>query len=166
MSKSNASKVKGLLTQERLKQLLSYNKLDGTFTWIVNVSNVRVGTQAGAPHAKGYTHIRIDRKHYLAHRLAWLYEYGEWPKDQLDHINRNKKDNRICNLRDVSGRENQCNNSRNTSGFPGVSWMPKRGKWRAAIHIDGKNTHLGEYLSVERASVSYRLARLWLERQK
>lgn len=103
-----------MITQEYLKERLTYNPQTGVFIW--NSSNikghVKKGKIAGSKDSRGYIKIQIDRKDYTAHRLAWLYEYGEWPKYTIDHINRIKYDNSINNLRDVTQAENNKNQKR------------------------------------------------------
>ena len=84
-----------MLTQERLKELLHYDEETGLFTRKTRVASRMKGTISGARHNKGYVQIMIDGDNYLAHRLAWFYVYGEWPKNQIDHINRIKTDNKI-----------------------------------------------------------------------
>jgi hypothetical protein len=100
-----------LPTQSRLLELLDYDKDSGNFTWIKSPRRgVAPGSIAGTPTTKGYRHIMIDRRRYFAHRLAWLYVYGEDPGDlQLDHINRVRSDNRIDNLRLATQSENGLN---------------------------------------------------------
>ena len=145
------------ITQERLKELLHYDPETGVFTWLVRLSNRGlVGSHAGSLVA-GYIDIGISSKSYRAHRLAWLYVNGEWPEDALDHINGDTADNRIKNLRETNKSENGQNvceaRINNQSGFLGVS--PKRGKWRATIMVDGKQTHLGSFDTPELAADAY-----------
>jgi len=99
-----------MITQDKLKEILDYNQHTGLFTWkkIKKYSNRSVGDIAGSL-SLGYVVIGIDKKIYKAHRLAWLYVYGEFPKEQLDHINGNKEDNRICNLREANQSQNNFN---------------------------------------------------------
>lgn len=88
-----------MLTQARLKELFHYDKETGAFTHIKARRGVRVGKILGCLANNGYLVIRADGKLYLAHRLAWMYVHGAFPPDQLDHINRMRTDNRLCNLR-------------------------------------------------------------------
>ena len=98
------------LTQKELKVFLHYCPTSGVFTRSITVCNkARKGDKISGKTTKGYIRVRIKRTEYYAHRLAWLYVYGEWPKDQIDHINRDKSDNRITNLRDVTCSENNRN---------------------------------------------------------
>ncbi len=143
------------LTAEYLRSVLHYDPETGLFTWKVRAANrVKVGDAAGCPNGDGYLHIKVQSRLYKAHRLAWLYMNGEWPKDQLDHINRNRSDNRIANLREVSHKQNQQNagkSSTNTSGHTGVSWNKQNSKWRALIMHNRKLIHLGYFATLEEA---------------
>lgn len=108
-----------------------------------------------------YASLRILGKNFRAHRIAWLMTYGEFPKKQLDHINCIKTDNRIANLREADQSKNQANcrlNSRNTSGFKGVSWYRTEKRWRARIEVNGKCISLGYFIEVEDAHAAYRQA--------
>jgi hypothetical protein len=143
-----------MLTQERLKELLNYDSETGIFTRKTSIAGHKAGSISGASQNKGYIQMYVDGKNYLAHRLAWLYVYGCFPKYQIDHINRNKKDNRIVNLRDVSNSINQHNNtlrSHNTSGTTGVMFSQKRKHWVSQIHIDNKRIYLGTFKDKEMA---------------
>jgi HNH endonuclease len=90
----------GIITRTRLKEFLHYDPETGVFTWLVKpCRNILAGSIAGNVMNEGYVMVKIDRKNYKAHRLAWLYVHGTFPPDQLDHINRGRADNRLCNLR-------------------------------------------------------------------
>src|SRR5690349_20811660 len=117
------------LTPDKVRQVLSYDAITGQFTWRVSKGlRVRAGGNAGfvAQGANtGYVIIGIDGRQYRAHRLAWFYVTGEWPPDEIDHINGNRADNRWANLRPATVAENQRNRAkskRNTSGYKGVYW--------------------------------------------
>ena len=143
------------LTAEQLRSILDYNPDTGIFTRKVSTSNrVKVGAAAGSVNGQGYLNIKVQSRLYKAHRLAWLYVNGAWPKDQIDHINRNRSDNRISNLRDVSRKQNGQNagkRSDNKSGHPGVCWNKQRSKWEARIKHNNKQIHLGYYSTIEEA---------------
>ena len=143
-----------MLTHERLTELLHYDESTGIFTRKVKVASRLAGSVAGAKHNKGYVQIMIDCENYLAHRLAWFYFYKEWPKNQIDHINRIKTDNRIENLRDVTNSINQHNNStrrHNTSGTTGVMSLKSRNCWCAQIYVNNKRIYLGVFKTKEQA---------------
>ena len=143
------------LTAERLRELMHYDQGTGIFTRKVSTApNARAGDVVGAPMSAGYLTTTINHKHHLLHRLAWLYVYGAWPTTNLDHINRIRTDNRICNLREATPTQNARNMSKasnNTSGHPGVHWRSDRAKWWALIESDGQKHYLGCYSTIEEA---------------
>ena len=150
------------LTAEYLRSVLHYAQETGIFTWKVSTARrVKVGDIAGCPNGRGYLLISVCSRLYPAHRLAWLYMYGEWPKDQLDHINRNRSDNRIANLREATSKQNNQNagkRSDNTSGHPGVSWHKRKSKWRASIKHNYKHIYLGYFSILEEAIAARKVA--------
>ncbi len=147
------------LTADQLKDMLDYDAGTGVFVWKTRPSKaVRAGDVAGCVEKRiGYITIGIAGRVYKAHRLAWLYVYGSWPKGLIDHINGNKADNRIDNLRDVFADGNSQNvrkpNRRNKSGFMGVIWF--QNKWRASMSVNGKSKWLGDYSTPEEAHQVY-----------
>lgn len=147
-----------ILTQARLKSLLVYNEHTGNFFRKVGRKGAGfVGTVAGSP-SNGYLTIMIDGKNYRCHRLAWLYVHGEFPEGHLDHINQNKTDNRISNLRVATKKQNAENTgiqSNNKSGYRGVFWNSQKSKWHAKIKHHGKTTHLGFFDDPVLASIAY-----------
>ena len=148
------------LTHEKLKSLLHYNQDTGVFTWLVRRGgDANAGTLAGCKHGHGYIDIKIDDKTYQAHRLAFLYVTGEWPKkDEVDHINRIRDDNRWANLREADVSENRSNvaiRSDNKSGGKGVYWRKEERKWNASIRHNGKRYSLGRYESLAEAIEAY-----------
>ena len=150
-----------MITQEKLKELLHYDPDTGVFTWRVKTSyRVEIGQIAGTLR-HGYIGISIKRKKYFAHRLAWLYVYGNFPDKDVDHINQVKSDNRISNLRLATRRQNCFNkgkNKNNTSGYKGVYFDKRLSRWTAGIFIDGKRRHLGVFDDPKKASDAYQLA--------
>jgi hypothetical protein len=146
------------LTQQYLSEILDYNPVTGVFTWKVSRGSNKAGNRAGSSHSRGYRVIRINGKNYKEHRLAWLYYYGYMPTKQLDHRSGVKDDNRIDNLREASNAENQQNlgkNINNTSGFTGVTYDKRSGKWMARIKKDGKRIFLGSFNTPELAYAAY-----------
>lgn len=145
------------LTQEQLKEILHYDPSTGVFIWKKTSSpyaNLLVGLEAGCIGSRGYREIRIAQKLYHAHRLAWLYNFGEFPKGIIDHKNQDKLDNRLSNLRVVSHSENRQNSKiskNNTSGRSGVWWCNRTRKWRAAIWLKEKRKNLGYYTKIKDA---------------
>jgi hypothetical protein len=150
------------ITQERLKELLHYDPDTGVFIWIKKSSpKTLIGSAAGSLSKEGYWRIMIDGKSHKTHRLAWLYVYGEFPNGILDHINRDKADNRISNLRIVTFSENNQNSKiykNNTSGVTGVYWHKVQQKWKACVRISRKLKHLGSFITMEEAIAARRLA--------
>lgn len=149
-----------MLTQKELKKILKYNYNTGAFTWIKRLSNRSIIGKSAGSLSNGYILIMIEGKNYRAHRLAWLYHYGYMPENGIDHINRDKSDNRIENLREVSQQCNTRNTSNfkhNTSGVKGVSWFSRTNKWIARIKVNGKEYHLGYHKDLIEA-VAHRLA--------
>lgn len=146
------------MNQKELKRILHYSEHTGVFTWRVRPCQaVMAGTVAGCFDANGYRLIKIAKVIYKAHRLAWLYKTGRWPKHQIDHINGKRSDNRFANLRDVTGSVNKQNlrkaQANNISGFLGVN--KRYGRYNAAITIDGKLRHLGAFDTPEEAHAIY-----------
>ena len=146
------------ITAEEIKQVLSYDRDTGLFTWLVDCGSNKVKGKIAGAEKEGYITIHIDSQQYRAHILAWIYVYGYTP-DELDHENRIKSDNRIKNLRlttRVLNAQNRAPQSRNTSGVSGVCLNKKSGKWRATLTTNGEFRYLGEYLLMEDA-ISARL---------
>lgn len=153
-------RVNSPLTQSKLKDQLNYNPETGIFTWVSIKQKVHIGMIAGGYTDKGYILINIFGRKYAAHRLAWLYVYGEFPPDLIDHINGIKDDNRICNLRKATPAENNQNirkafKSNKSSGLLGVSWLEYKKKWHSRIVINGKQKSLGFYKTPMEAHEAY-----------
>lgn len=145
-----------MLDQKRLQEVLDYCPTKGEFTWKVRISGRRtVGQKAGGCHRTGYWRIQVDGKIYGRGRLVWLYVHGVWPREQIDHINLNKADDRISNLREATPAENTYNRSKNknnTTGYTGVQL--KRKKYVALI----KGRYLGRFNTPEEAAFAYQTA--------
>ena len=143
-----------MLTQERLKELFHYDPETGVFTRLVGQCGAPTGVLKNKPTKQGYLRIQVDKKRYPLHQLAWLYIYGRFPFRLMDHINHDKVDNRITNLREVTSQENQKNRSKpttNKSGFIGVLKDKHKEKWRAQIVSNGKSIYLGTFKNKEDA---------------
>ncbi len=149
------------LTANRLREVLSFDSSTGAMCWSKppSPSRVKPGQVAGSVAKSGYLTIRIDRTLYLAHRLAWLYVHGEWPTQKIDHINGDKHDNRIANLRLATDRVNAQNvrkpQANNTSGFLGVTFCRWTNRWLAQIQTGGKHHNLGRFDTPELAHAAY-----------
>ena len=152
--------MKANLTASRLRQVLSYDKKTGLFTWIERPNRrIAIGTTAGSVNRWGYVAIRVDGERYMAHRLAWLWVHGWWPELEIDHINGNRSDNRWANLRTCTAAENRQNQraSRcgNSSGLLGVSWNSRLRRWVSQISVNGKHRYLGLFDTKEAAHTEY-----------
>jgi len=151
------------LTAAQLRSVVHYDPETGLFTWRPTIDHWRAGLPAGTQSKKyvvlgigttsrseqlRYYVLGVRKRVYRAHRLAWLYVYGEWPDGEIDHINLNGLDNRIANLRLATPTQNSCNRGLrkdNTSGIKGVSWNKRDRKWLAHITVNGKQHHLGVF---------------------
>ncbi len=155
-----------MITQEYLKECLSYDPVAGVFVWSkrpihhfsscrsMNAWNARFPSNGAGSVDQGYLRIRISGHSFLAHRLAWLYMTGSFPDDQVDHINGDRSDNRMANLRCVTHSDNVKNakiRADNSSGRQGVSFDKGTGKWRAHIGVNGRGLYLGLFGDFEDA---------------
>ena len=143
-----------LITAEYVRDILDYNAETGDFTWRRREEmplkwNARfAGHKAGSMAKNGYFRVTINYVDYFAHRLAWLYVTGSWPKEQIDHADLNQLNNRWVNLREATGAQNVCNRrlqSNNKSGFKGVCWDKRFGKWQVSIGLNGKRKTIGYF---------------------
>lgn len=135
-----------MITLDEAKKILSYNYKTGEFININKSSKKMYGKKSGSLNFYGYLDIGINKKLVKAHRLAWLFYYGEWPIGQIDHINGNRSDNRIKNLRNVTHQENQMNKNIHRKGkLVGSSFYKRTGKWHSCIRINKKAVHIGYF---------------------
>lgn len=149
-----------MITQERLKEVLDYNLSTGAWEWKISRGSVKIGKAAGHKDlSHGYIKIKVDGKHYKAHRLAFLYVEGRYPTDrEVDHKNMNRVDNRWSNLRlatPVQQRANRRVQSNNSLGVKGVSIFKRKPshkvKYRAVV---GKKT-IGYFDTIAAARIAY-----------
>lgn len=151
--------MKSNVSLERLRSLLDFDPETGVFKWKVARCNVKAGDVAGSVSLhNGYIELRIDRKLYLGHRLAWLYVHGTWPESQIDHRNKVRSDNRIKNLRPASRCQNAQNTKTpitNTSGYRGVSWHNQSGKWQVTLIANKRRKFLGLFADKEEGAIAY-----------
>lgn len=141
-----------------LKSVLDYCPATGVFTWKTQRTWRRnAGEEAGGTlDGKGYPRLGIAGKRYTAHRLAWFYVHGVWPSDDIDHINGDRTDNRLCNLRPATRSENNFNKGSSAkSGFKGVTKSPLCQSWRAEIKVGGVRRYLGSFRTPEAAHAAY-----------
>lgn len=152
------------ISQQRLFYLMDYESSTEQFTWKKSTSNVvRKKRKISKNKKSRYLRIQLDGNRYYAHHLAWLWFYGKLPKTQIDHINCDSFDNRICNLRLSNQQQNCFNRSKaknNTSGTKGVVWHPKQKKWNAVISFNNQKIHLGSFDNLTSARIAVRDARI------
>lgn len=145
-----------------IREVLEYNPLTGFFFWKVPTTNaVEVGSVAGGLTEDGYVVIRVFKRLYRAHRLAFAFIHGRWPSGDVDHRDLIRTNNAASNLRECSKSENQCNRTRQSngaSGFKGVTYDKQTGKFKAQIGLGGKNYHLGRFKTKVEAASVYNLA--------
>ncbi len=153
------SNFNSTLTVDQLRDVLNYDHTTGAFVWAKPTGRrVKVGSRAGAKNADGYISIRVFRKNYLAHRLAYLYVNGVWPSSFIDHANGVRDDNRIENLRlasMVENNRNTKNRATNTSGYKGVTFNKNSGRWVARVKINKKYVFRGAYATAKEAGEAY-----------
>jgi hypothetical protein len=150
---------------QNIKEYLSYNPDTGVFTWLKNTGKLhKIGEVAGHTALNGYVYVQYKSKRYLAHRLAWYFIYGSVPEKEIDHINEQRHDNRVCNLREVSRPQNAQNKSR----YVGASWVGSRNKWQVYITTNSKTKFIGYFDNKEDAQDAYLAAKrkhhtFWVE---
>jgi hypothetical protein len=159
---SNKPKFRNDLTADKVRQILDYDPETGFFQWkTANATNVKIGDRAGNKRkSKGKFRwvICILGTQYMANRIAWLYQTGKWPENQVDHIDNDQMNNKWKNLREATTAQN-CQNQgirkSNTSGFKGVSRIKKTGRWLAQISVGGKSKCIGTFATPEEAHKAY-----------
>ena len=142
------------LSASRLREALEYDPNTGL------LKNRSSGLKIGSQHSRGYIQAHIFGETHLVHRLVWLYMHGKWPTKEIDHINGDRSDNRLTNLREANTSENAQNRKKradNTSGFTGV--RPHQSAWRADIKLNGKYKFIGSYETPELAHAAYLAAK-------
>lgn len=159
-----------MITTEYLRARLHYNEKSGIFIWKIREvckptdktwNKKFAGKETGYLRHNGYKVINLMGKEYSSSRLAWLYVHGVMPKKEIDHINGDRSDNRIENLREASRSENAINRgvqSNNTSGAKGVWKRKGMNSWVAEIGVRGKRVKLGSFRTREAAKNAYLLA--------
>lgn len=147
------------ISADRVRELLDYNPATGIFTRRTDRGQRKAGSIAGTPRKNSYIAVSVDNVRYLAHRVAWLYVYGKWPDHQIDHIDGDRANNRIENLRDVLRTVNQQNQKRpqwnNKVGMLGVIYDARRNGYIARIFVNGRGIHLGQFPTAELAQAAY-----------
>jgi len=152
-----------MISRQRLTELLNYDPETGVFTHkTTRGSRAYPGSVAGRINSWGYRQIGVDGRYHMAHRLAWLYMYDEWPDKQIDHINGDPDDNRLANLRLVTQKQNMENqklHANNSSGHRGVAWNKSNGKWVAYVNHFGKRLYLGTFSEISDAASTVKRVR-------
>ena len=154
------------LTQERLKELLTYSPETGEFFWRgLKRKNRQKGLRAGTTNGRGYRQITVDKVIYLEHRLAWLYMTGEFPLLTIDHKDQDKSNNKWDNLREATSSENQWNGSKPKRGNKRGENLPagvyhSNGRYIATIRYQGCKHYLGCFKTPEEAGEAYKVASL------
>ena len=141
-----------------LRSLLSYDSASGVLRWNVSRGSVKAGAIAGCMDRNGYWVVRIDRKNFLSHRIAWQLHFSAPPPRYIDHINGDTSDFRIENLRAATASQNVANSRRqlNTrSGIKGVGPSSKCSSWHAQIVHQGRKYWLGSFKTKEAAAAAY-----------
>lgn len=150
-----------MITIDRLKALLYYDRVTGLFIRLTSAGGKEVGSAAGTVNPDGYVQIQLDGRFYKAHRLAWFYVYGVWPRNQIDHKDLVRCNNAIDNLRLATNAENNRNKTKTRdalSAYKGVTFDSSRGKWKAQIKVNYKNIFLGRFESEQEAHTAYVVA--------
>lgn len=143
---------------DHLRRIFNYDPETGIFTWRFHRSSNLIDKVAGCSNHYGYWIIGIDNKRYMAHVIAWTMSHGYWPTFPLDHINLDKADNRIINLRASDKSNNGANRlpqKNNTSGYKGVFWHEVARKWMVQIRVRNKLIYGGLYDSAVAAAAAY-----------
>lgn len=159
--------IKNHITYEQASQLLRYEPDTGKLFWVVRKKGGKgYGSEAGYMNKKiGYMYVGINRYRCLVHRIAWLLHYGYAPDCQIDHIDRNRSNNRIDNLRlaqrnEKDNHQNKSISSNNTSGALGVYWHKAAKKWCSEIWVDNIKHYLGIFEEFEDAVAARKAAEL------
>ena len=138
---------------------LTYLPKEGEFVWRKKPNRrIRIGSYAGSLREDGYVNVRLEGTSYMVHRLVFLKEHRRWPTEILDHIDTDRRNNRIDNLRECDHGQNLCNRGaqvNNTSGYKGVARCSRNTGWVSRIHVHGKTTYLGTFNTRKEASRAY-----------
>jgi hypothetical protein len=152
-----------MLTFDEVRSVLDYDPATGVFSWRKKRRGNQVpdSGRAGSKDCRGYWRVKIKGANYRGHQLAWLLTHGEWPTSQIDHINGDKCDNSLANLRAATGSQNRMNSKRhrnNRSGIKGVGWVSRERCWLAYIQAGGPLQQLGLFRCLGKAAAARRAA--------
>ena len=147
-----------MITASEARRALRYDANTGFFNWLVDRGKRKAGSRAGRTNKfSGYVVIYISNKAYYAHRLAWLYMKGVWPKNQIDHDDHVRHNNRWNNLFEATNQDNSKNQTKrktNTSGITGVSWKKEKSRFEVYITNNGRKIHLGYFDNLDEAKTA------------
>ena len=139
-----------MMDSTKAHELFRYDPNSGDLIRRVNAAgNARAGDKVCRRNGNGYFRVTHNYKPYYVHRIIWLMVHGDWPPNEIDHVNQNRSDNRIENLRAVdhaNNNHNQTLRNTNTSGIMGVNWSNQRNKWVVYIYTDARKKHLGYFI--------------------
>lgn len=142
---------------------IHYDADTGEFRWAVSRRGCSAGSVAGTTSVYGYRVIKLGRKSFRAHRLAWYLAHGAWPEGEVDHINCDPMDNRLCNLRVVDRAGNSQNRRRahrdSSHGLLGATWNCQHKRWQSKIVARKVRHHLGYFDTAEAAHAAYMQAK-------
>lgn len=145
----------GYMSADEWRERVAYDRDTGVLTWLKSYFKSRIGQPIGSIAPEGYVRAHIDGRLWVVHRLIWLHVHGVWPTGQIDHINGNRSDNRLCNLREATPSQNCANSRARRSGLKGATFVRKIGRWQAQIGIGRKNVFLGLFDTEEEAAAAY-----------
>ena len=143
-----------------MREAFAYDPQTGILTWAkAPAKRVKAGAAAGTITRDGYVNVTFHRRPYRAHRIAWMLSTGNWPTGEIDHIDGNRTNNRLANLRDVSRKTNAQNRrfarKNSKSGLIGATWSEERKNWSASIMLNGKLKRVGTFNSAQEAHEAY-----------
>lgn len=154
-----------LLTADDVRELFDYDPVSGAFRWrsARRRPNLPADLTAGTRHSEGYRRVSVKGRLYYVHRLIWAYVHDRWPAEDIDHLNGDRSDNRLCNLREASRSLNNENirtaRSHSTSGMLGAHRTPW-GRWASSIRVRGRILYLGCYDTANEAHQAYLSAKI------
>jgi hypothetical protein len=156
--------VRSLISHQRAIELLEYNQESGKLFWKADrKGHLLKGKEAGSVNANGYIVIKVEQRHYPAHRLAWFIVHGIWPEQDVDHIDGKKTNNKLTNLRAVTRSVNLLNavkeQGRSNTGIRNISFYKKKQKYYVRIQHEGKMLYSKTFSSLDAASKAAEKAR-------